>query len=69
MIHSLELLQHHLLPKKLGRCSIGIELQEDYIKIGLRRLGLQDKYNGKKLIKEIKNYKHNFMNHNKNISA
>lgn len=45
--------------KKLNRRSIGIELQEDYIKIGLRRLNLQDKYNGKKLEKEVKNYKHN----------
>src|SRR3989344_2921778 len=32
--------------KKLGRKSIGIELQEDYAKIGLRRLDLQKEYNG-----------------------
>lgn len=28
--------------KKLGRCSIGIELEEEYVKIGLRRLGFFD---------------------------
>ena len=42
--------------KQLGRRSIGIELQEDYIKIGLRRLDLQKYYNGEKLEKELKNY-------------
>lgn len=42
--------------KKLGRKSIGIELQEDYIKIGLRRLGLQKEYNGQKLIKEARTF-------------
>ena len=46
-----------LVAKKLGRCSVGIELQEDYIKIGLRRLALQKRYKGKFLNKEVKNYK------------
>jgi len=32
--------------KKLGRKSIGIELQEPYVKIGLRRLGIQTHFNG-----------------------
>ena len=32
--------------QKLGRQSIGIELQEEYIKIGLRRLGLATEYKG-----------------------
>lgn len=32
--------------KTLGRQSIGIELQEEYIKIGLRRLGLATEYKG-----------------------
>ena len=40
----------------LNRKFIGIELQEDYIKIGLRRLELQDNYKGEKLVKELKNY-------------
>ena len=30
--------------KRLGRRSIGIELQEQYVKIGLRRLNIQDEY-------------------------
>lgn len=42
--------------KQLGRRSIGIELQEDYVKIGLRRLDLQTSYNGEKLEKELKSY-------------
>lgn len=42
--------------KQLGRRSIGIELQEDYVKIGLRRLDLQTIYNGEKLEKELKSY-------------
>ena len=32
--------------KKLGRKSIGIELQEDYIKIGLRRVAIQSEFRG-----------------------
>lgn len=35
--------------QKLGRKSIGIEFQEDYIKIGLRRLKILSEYNGEKL--------------------
>lgn len=42
--------------KQLNRKSISIELQEDYIKIGLRRLGLSDEYKGVKLEKELKTY-------------
>lgn len=42
--------------KMLNRRSIGIELQEEYVKIGLRRLDLQDEYKGEKLVKELKNY-------------
>ncbi len=43
--------------KSLERKSIGIELQEDYIKIGLRRLGLASEYNGEKLRACPKAYK------------
>ena len=43
--------------KTLGRQSIGIELQEEYVKIGLRRLGILDEYNGECLIKEPKSTK------------
>jgi len=42
--------------KELGRTSIGIELNEDYIKIGLRRLHLAQEYNGEKLQKEIRTF-------------
>ena len=42
--------------KQLNRKSIGIELQEDYVKIGLRRLRLADEYKGEKLQKEIRTF-------------
>lgn len=43
--------------KQLNRSSISIEIQEDYIKIGLRRLGLADEFNGVPLLKEGKTTK------------
>lgn len=42
--------------KQLGRKFIGVEIQEDYFKIGLRRLNLADEYKGERLIKEKKSY-------------
>lgn len=42
--------------KKFNRNFIGIEIQEDYYKIGLRRLGITTEYNGKSLEKEKKTY-------------
>ena len=42
--------------KQLGRRSIGIELQEDYVKIGLRRLEIQKEYNGVKLTKQPRSF-------------
>jgi site-specific DNA-methyltransferase (adenine-specific) len=42
--------------KQLKRKSIGIELQEDYVKIGLRRLQLAEEYKGEKLQKEIRTF-------------
>lgn len=42
--------------QKLGRRSISIEFQEEYFKIGLRRLGIADKYNGEKLEKIDKTF-------------
>ncbi|MCI4624374.1 MAG: adenine-specific DNA-methyltransferase [Candidatus Magnetoovum sp. WYHC-5] len=42
--------------KQLGRRSIGIELQEDYVKIGLRRLEIQNEYNGETLVKELRSF-------------
>ena len=42
--------------KKLGRKSIGIELQDEYVKIGLRRLQLANEFKGEKLEKEIRTF-------------
>jgi adenine-specific DNA-methyltransferase len=40
--------------KKLGRRSIGIEINEDYVKMGIRRLGLPSPYLADELKKEKK---------------
>lgn len=40
--------------KKLGRRSVGIEVNEEYVKIGLRRLDLPSDYHESELIKEKK---------------
>ena len=42
--------------KELGRKSIGIELQEDYVKIGLRRVAIQNEFKGSPLKRELKSY-------------
>ena len=42
--------------KRLGRSSIGIELQKEYVKIGLRRLRIADEFEGEKLTKPEKPY-------------
>ncbi len=42
--------------KTLNRKSIGIEIDEDYTKIGLRRLSILKNYNGEKLEKEIRTF-------------
>ena len=42
--------------KKLNRNSIGIELQDEYIKIGLRRLQLADEYKGEKLHRDVRTF-------------
>ncbi|OGX27341.1 MAG: methyltransferase [Omnitrophica WOR_2 bacterium RIFCSPHIGHO2_01_FULL_52_10] len=46
--------------KQLNRRSIGIELQEDYVKIGLRRLNLRKEYNGEKLIRKPRTFEPQF---------
>lgn len=38
--------------QKLGRRSIGIEINEEYVKIGLRRLKIPSNYNEEELVKE-----------------
>lgn len=42
--------------KEMNRLSIGIEMQDEYVKIGLRRLQLTDRYKGEKLQKEIRSF-------------
>ena len=42
--------------QKLGRKSIGIEMQSEYYKIGLRRLGISCEYNGEVLAPIKKNF-------------
>ena len=42
--------------QKLDRRSIGIEKEEEYIKIGLRRLGIQTEIDGEKLLPPQKNH-------------
>lgn len=42
--------------KKFNRNFIGIEIQEEYYKIGLRRLGITTEYNGESLEREKKTY-------------
>lgn len=42
--------------KELGRRSIGIELQDEYVKIGLRRLGLAKEFKGEKLQKQFRTF-------------
>ncbi len=44
------------MAKSLGRKSIGIDIQEDYIKIGLRRLELLNDYKGETLARPLKIY-------------
>lgn len=42
--------------KKLGRQSIGIEIDEEYMKIGLRRLQIMTAYKGEELRREPRSY-------------
>lgn len=44
--------------RRLGRKTIGIELQEEYVKIGLRRVGIQTHYNGEPLAPPVKSFRH-----------
>jgi len=42
--------------KKFGRQSIGIEIEEEYVKIGLRRLQILTSYKGEELRREPRSY-------------
>ena len=50
--------------KQLDRRSVGIEIQENYAKIGLRRLALQKEYEGEKLIKEPRSFEQTYNQQN-----
>ena len=47
--------------KQLNRRSIGIELQEEYVKIGLRRLELETEFKGEKLEKPVRTFEKTFI--------
>jgi len=42
--------------KRLNREAIGIEIEEEYVKIGLRRLDILSEYGGQKLKRELKSF-------------
>jgi adenine-specific DNA-methyltransferase len=42
--------------KQLGRKCLGIEMQDEYVKIGLRRLQLAKEYKGEQLKKELRSF-------------
>ncbi|RIK74600.1 adenine-specific DNA-methyltransferase [candidate division KSB1 bacterium] len=54
--------------KQLGRKSIGIEIEEEYIKIGLRRLRMMSHYKGEELRKEPRTYEKKEMAASENLS-
>lgn len=54
--------------KTLNRKCIGIELQEEYIKIGLRRLQLAKEYKGEKLQKEVRTFETEKLTSNYNLT-
>jgi len=42
--------------KRLGRKSIGVDIEEEYVKIGLRRLGVLAEYKGQELRREARTF-------------
>ena len=47
----------------LGRKSVGIDISEEYFKIGLRRVFKETEYNGEPLSKEPKSYERKNIQH------
>ena len=45
-----------VVAQRLGRISIGIELQLEFVKIGIRRLGIADHFKGERLLPPSKSY-------------
>lgn len=54
--------------KELGRNSIGIDLQEEYVKIGLRRMQLANEFKGEKLEKEIRTFETDKISNSYNLT-
>lgn len=54
--------------KELKRNSIGVEFQEEYVKIGLRRLKLAEEYKGEKLKKEIRTFESDTITASKDLN-
>jgi adenine-specific DNA-methyltransferase len=46
--------------KELGRHSIGIEIEEEYVKTGLRRLNIATHFKGELLLKPLKSYENGY---------
>lgn len=55
--------------QKLQRRSIGIEMQESYYRIGLRRLGLDTEYKGIEIVPRDKSYVRKNVNGTRNASS
>jgi adenine-specific DNA-methyltransferase len=52
--------------QKLGRRSCGIEIEEEYVKIGLRRLNIAEEYRGEPLMKAARSFEKHFEAHAQN---
>ena len=52
--------------QNLGRRSCGIEIEEEYIKIGLRRLGITEEYRGEQLFKAARSFEKHYEAHGQN---
>jgi adenine-specific DNA-methyltransferase len=52
--------------QSLGRRSCGIEIEEEFVKIGLRRLGIAEEYQGKPLLKAARSFEKHYEVHAQN---
>ena len=49
--------------KELGRRFVGVEIEEEYVKIGLRRLNIATHFKGEVLVKPLKSYDSAYSEH------
>jgi adenine-specific DNA-methyltransferase len=49
--------------QQLGRRSCGIEIEDEYVKIGLRRLGITGEFHGEPLIKAARSFEPHYKEH------